>query len=142
VTVVVDASVWVSRLVPQDVHHVASRHWLEQYVAEGGLLVAPALLLAEVAGAISRRTGEPRLAHRAVDHLLRVPALRIVPVEHRLGEAAGRLAADLGLRGADALYVATAYQLQIPLVTWDREQQEKAGTVIAVRTPETAGLAL
>jgi predicted nucleic acid-binding protein len=28
--VVVDASVWVSRLVPQDAHHEASKRWLEE----------------------------------------------------------------------------------------------------------------
>ena len=28
--VVVDASVWVSRLIPADTHHVVSRVWLEQ----------------------------------------------------------------------------------------------------------------
>lgn len=36
---VVDASVVVSRLVPHDVHHEASRRWLSRHVAEGGLLV-------------------------------------------------------------------------------------------------------
>ena len=52
---------------PKDPHHQASRHWLEQYVASGDLLVAPMLFLAEVAGAISRGTGEPDLARRAVE---------------------------------------------------------------------------
>ena len=33
---VVDASVWVSRLVPQDVHHEASRGWLAHHLARGG----------------------------------------------------------------------------------------------------------
>ncbi len=30
--IVVDASVWVSRLVPQDVHHELTRQWLERYI--------------------------------------------------------------------------------------------------------------
>lgn len=41
---VVDASVVVSRLVPHDVHHEASRRWLARHVAGGGLVIAPALL--------------------------------------------------------------------------------------------------
>jgi len=68
---VVDASVWVSRLVPQDVHHFASRRYLEERAAAGDPLVAPALLLAEVAGAIARRTGAPELGRRALEGLLR-----------------------------------------------------------------------
>ncbi|MCX8068333.1 MAG: PIN domain-containing protein [Anaerolineae bacterium] len=95
---VVDASVWVSRLVPQDIHYGASRRWLEARVAAGDLLVAPVLLLAEVAGAIARRTGAPELGHRAVEGSLRVPNLRLVSLDRRLGREMARLAADLRLR--------------------------------------------
>jgi hypothetical protein len=49
---VVDASVVVSNLVPHDVHHAASRAWLTRHIGDGGLVVAPALLLPEIAGAI------------------------------------------------------------------------------------------
>ena len=63
---VVDASVVVSALVSHDAHHEVSRRWLARHVEGGGLVIAPALLLPEVAGAIARRTGEPRLASNAV----------------------------------------------------------------------------
>lgn len=132
---VVDASVWVSRLVPRDVHHAATHEWLEQQVAREGLFVAPVLVLAEVAGAISRRTGRPRLARRAIVVLLRVPGLRLVSIDTRVGRTAARLAADLALRGADAVYVAVADHLSIPLITWDGEQRERATRLIAVRSP-------
>ena len=132
---VVDASVWVSRLVASDVNHSSSRRWLERYEAKGGRLVAPVILLAEISGAISRRTNSAWLGRQSLESLLRIRALRLVTVDRRLGEAAARLGADLGLRGADALYVAVAHRLRIPLVTWDREQQEKASTVITVELP-------
>jgi predicted nucleic acid-binding protein len=138
--IVVDASVWVSRLVPQDVYHVSSRRWLEQYTAGGGRSVAPVLLLAEVAGAIARRTGQTDLAHQAVNDLFRLRALRIVPIDRRLGRLAAQLAADLSLRGADATYVAIAQYLNIPLITWDGDQQAKAGKTIKVYTPDTLSL--
>jgi predicted nucleic acid-binding protein len=134
---VVDASVWVGRLVPQDVHYEASRRWLEAYAAQGGRLISPILLLAEVAGAIARRTGDAELAERAVEQVLRVPRLGLVPTDPRLGRMAAQVAADLGLKGADAVYVALAHHLKAPLVTWDRQQCEKAGPRIAVYTPDT-----
>jgi len=135
-TVVVDASVWVSRLVPQDVHHEASRRWFEAFTADCGRVVAPVLLLPEIAGAISRRTGAPDLARRAVQQLQRMRSLRLVALDRRLGQAASQLAADLGLRGADATYVAIADQLKIPLLTWDNEHVEKAGKRITVQIPD------
>jgi predicted nucleic acid-binding protein len=132
---VVDASVVVSRLVGHDVHHEASRRWLTRHVAEGGLVVAPALLLPEVAGAVARRTTEPRLAQRAVAAVLRLPALRLVVVDESLARLAARLAARFRLRGADAVYVAVAARLRLPLVTWDVEQRERAAPLVAVTRP-------
>lgn len=136
---VVDASVWVSRLVPQDVHHAASRRWLDEQAAGGDLVISPTLLLAEVAGALSRRTGQSDLAHQAVQLLLRLTELRLVPLDDRLGRSAAQLAAEIGLRGADAVYVATAHHLNVPLVTLDREQQVRAGRLVEVRSPGQRG---
>jgi predicted nucleic acid-binding protein len=133
---VVDASVVVSHLVPHDVHHAASRAWLTRHLSEGGLVIAPALLLPEIAGAVARRTGAPRLAQRAVEAVLRLPALRLVPVDDVLARRAAVLAGRLRLRGADAVYIATAATLRQPLVTWDAEQRDRAARVIQVMVPE------
>jgi predicted nucleic acid-binding protein len=133
---VVDASVWVSRLVPADAHHAATVDWFARQEEAASLLVVPALMPAEVAGAIARRTRDGRLARRVVERLLRLPTLRLVTLDRRLAERAAVLAADLGLRGADAPYVAVADRLGLPLVTWDREQRERAGR--AVRTVTAA----
>ncbi len=133
---IVDASVVVSRLVLHDVHHEASRRWLARHVAGGGLVIAPALLLPEVAGAVARRTGKPRLARRAVEAVLRLPGLRLIPVDEALARTAARLAGRLRLRGADALYVATAADLGLALVTWDTEQRERAARLVEVLVPD------
>ena len=74
---VVDASVWVARLVPQDAFHASVRNLMDASLLEGAELLAPALLLAETAGAISRRTGDARLAAQAVEHLEHLPGLRL-----------------------------------------------------------------
>ncbi|RLC76512.1 MAG: VapC toxin family PIN domain ribonuclease [Chloroflexi bacterium] len=135
---VVDASVWVSRFVREDSYHEASRDWLEKALFRGKRLVAPGILLPEVAGALARRTDRPDLAQQVVATLERLPTLRLVPVGKELAELAADLAAELRLRGADALYVAVAYRLRIPLITWDREQKERSGKVIVALTPEEA----
>src|SRR5712691_948952 len=101
---VVDASVWVAALVPGDVHHTACRDWLAAELTAGTTLVIPAHALAEVAGAVARRTGRPADGQQAVATILAVPELQIVPINDALARAAAQLAADYLLRGADAIY--------------------------------------
>lgn len=131
---VVDASVWVSRFVTQDSNHRASYEWLDRHLGNGGI-VAPMIMLSEVAGPIARQTGDPSVAHAALGAMLRMPGLRLVPVDRQLGHSAAGLAADLRLRGADAIYVALALSLSLPLVTWDRQQHARATAAIRVSTP-------
>lgn len=134
--VVVDASVWVSSLRQQDVNHNASRLWLEKYTTLGGLLIAPTLLLIEVAAAISRRTGDSTLAHEAVSVLRAARSIQFLPMDAALVKAATNVAAALQLRAGDAIYVAVAHELNIPLISWDKEQIQKASTNIVTYAPD------
>lgn len=131
---VVDASVWVSSFLPRDVNHGPSRRWIEHTLAND-MVVSPGLLLAEVTGALSRRTGQTGLSNRASELLQRHPNSRLTIIEVALAVFAAEIAADLRLRGADALYVALAARLDVPLVTWDNEQRERGSSQIATLTP-------
>jgi len=132
---VVDASVLVSSFLPHDVHHGTSRGWLARHVDEGGLVLAPTLLSAELAGAVARRSGSSRLGRRAVDAILRLPTLRLIALDEPLSLAAAILAARLRIRGSDAVYIATAALLRVPLVTWDTEQRDRAARIVNVMSP-------
>ena len=134
--IVTDATVWVSHLIAQEIHHAVSRRWLTAVVHSSTVIAAPALLLAEVGGAIARRTGDANLGHQAVKHILSTPNLRLVYTDSALGMLAADLAADQRLRGADALYVAVAQRLKIPLVSWDQEQVARASGAITVYMPD------
>src|SRR5438105_7719556 len=112
--VVIDASVLVSWLVTSDANHEASRTWFESYKAKGGLLVAPALLVIEIASAIARPTRQPELAKAAILRLNAIRTLRLVPVGPTLARAAVNVAADLQLRAGDTTYVAVAQKLNLP----------------------------
>ncbi|MEZ4592457.1 MAG: type II toxin-antitoxin system VapC family toxin [Chloroflexota bacterium] len=133
--IVTDASVWVSHLIAQEIHHAASREWLTAVVRSGTLIAAPALLLAEVGGAIARRTGDEKLGHQAVNHILSTPNLRLVYTDAELGNLAAKLAVEQKLRGADALYTAVALRLKIPLVSWDQEQIARAAAIVTAYQP-------
>ncbi len=103
----------------------------------GGTIVVPALLIPEVAGALARRSGSAERGQRAIAGLMSNPVLR-VHASDELAEAAGAIAATHRLRGADAVYVALAAHLGVPLVTWDQEQIERTADVISALTPATA----
>lgn len=134
-TVVLDASVWVSWFIVWDANYNASRLWMERYITAGGQLVAPAFLLIEVAAAISRRTRQPTVARRIIRNLYGVPAMHFRSPDPPLFWATVEVAADLQLRAGDAIYVALAHQLNIPLVSWDREQLERARSLTTTYTP-------
>lgn len=134
--IVIDASVWVSHLQPQDVHHDASHSWLERYAATGNLLIASSFLMLEVAAAISRGTGDSSMGSEAVKALQSFPAMYFISLDAALMLNAIDVATNLQLRAGDAIYVALAHQLNIPLISWDKEQLQKASVLIKAYTPE------
>lgn len=131
---VVDASVWVSVFVPLDGFHAASAGWIAAQQEAGRLLLAPALLLPEVAGSVARRIG-PASGRAAMVWLAQAPVLRLLRLERTLAREIARIAADLRLRGSDACYVAVAQRHGVPPVTWDDEQRQRAGAVTLDEVP-------
>jgi predicted nucleic acid-binding protein len=132
---VVDASVWTAYFMDDDVYNVASRTWVTARLQLGDELAGPDLLLVEVAAAIARRSGRAAPTEAAVANLLASPQVRFVPTDEAQRDAAAQLAVNLRLRGADAVYVAVAQQLGVPLITWDQEQLTRAAPAVTVRTP-------
>ncbi len=133
---VVDASVLVSVYHAPDAFHQPSVAWLQQYIRSGAIIVVPLLVLSEVAGSIARQTSAPQQGHEAVRQLRALPNLVLVPIDERLATLSAQLAADLRLKGADAIYVAVAAQLDLPLISWDREQIERGGRLITALRPD------
>ncbi|MBI2942271.1 MAG: type II toxin-antitoxin system VapC family toxin [Chloroflexi bacterium] len=135
IMVVTDASLWVSVLLPEDMHHAASRAWLMEHTHASQPLIAPWILPAEVAGAIARRTGQPSLGARALEQLSNAPGIQLLPVDELVGRLAAQLAVQLSLKGADAVYVAVAYRTGVPLVTWDAQQRQRASGIVPTLSP-------
>jgi len=134
--VVVDASVWVSRLVEGDEFHIPVKGWMNSQREQDATFVSPSLLLAEVGGVISRVTGKPELGLNAIQKIENLPDVRIVDMDKALMDDASRIAAKYGLRGADSVYVAVASTLKIPLVTFDVDQRERGSKLVdAIEIP-------
>ena len=75
------------------------------------------------------------LGRQSVQEMLRIPGLRLVALDGDLAREAADLAAEARLHGADAVYAATARALNLPLFTWDQDQEERARPFVRVWRP-------
>ena len=132
---VIDASVYVALVNAHEKEHASSWAWFEQARAAGESFVAPVILLAEVAAALSRGMGDPTLAHRVVQQLAHAEVVELIPITMAMAEQAAEIAAEHRIRGCDALYVALADQLSDTLVTLDRQQLERGAALVTIRAP-------
>lgn len=132
---VLDASVFISWIVAHDTKHRVTRVWFEAYVSSGRSVAGPTLLPVEIAGAVARQTNNSSLATKAVDILYRLPGLRLVFLDGEVTRVATELAAELRLRGADAVYAAVAHKLRSPLINWDKEMLKRCANTIETSTP-------
>lgn len=111
---------------------LAAELWSSPYAAASSLLAYPegraALAAARRGGRLGRQGYERAVAE--FESLL--PELVTVGVDEQLVRVAGDHAADLGLRGYDAVHLATALSLseeEVAVVTWDEDLGRAAGSV-------------
>ncbi len=132
---VIDASVYVALFDRDDPEHRACQSWFSAAAKAGDLVLAPCLILSEVAAAVSRGRNDAVLAARIVSLLENSAIVRLVPVSCELASRAARIAADQRIRGADAIYVALAQQVDDKLVTLDRQQLQRGAAVVVTQRP-------
>jgi len=132
---VLDASVYVALINSEEADHQVSWAWFQRAVSYREPIVAPTILLAEVAAAISRGQGDLELALRVTQRLQKSRIIELIPVSHTLGQQAASIAANYRIRGCDAIYVALARQLGEALVTLDQQQLARGAVVVSTRRP-------
>lgn len=129
--ITVDASVWIGFLDRNDPFHSASDSLLQRLQASSTPYYSPEFAALEIACALARRQRDAQAGRTAASLLRRNSRLQLVDTA-RLLPIAEEFGCRLFLRGADALYAATAHLTSTPLVTWDRELIERTGAL----TPE------
>lgn len=109
--------------------------WMTAAALEEEPIVAPVILLPEVAAALARAAIDDPSPMAVVELLRGRRLLELFPVDEKIASRAAVIAATLQINGADAVYVALADQLAIPLITFDRQQLERGGRLVTTRTP-------
>ncbi len=137
-TYTIDASVFVNAFNPAEAGHVESQRLLAQFRAQATPLIAPTLVLPEVAAAIRRGRADEDLARRFAAALSRLPHLVLVSLDQILAQQAGEIAAQYSLRGSDAVYTAVALHFGSTLITMDQEQLTRVAGALTTRTPAEA----
>lgn len=134
-TCVVDASVWISTVLPDDRFHAISKAWLADQTSPTRGVHLPTFALVEIGGAIARISNNASRARAVLAQIEQIHALRLHDLDAALANEARDIAIDLRLRGADSVYVTLAARLNVPLVTWDNEVLDRAASRITVFTP-------
>jgi predicted nucleic acid-binding protein len=125
----VDANCWIATFDPLDAFHTPSRELFQRLADREVHIEAPEIVLLEVGCAVARRHRDPAQGVRAISVMQRNPLLRLFPHSEQLLAEAMRLGTQQYLRGADALYAATAHLTGSTLVTWDNELIQRAGAI-------------
>ena len=134
--ITIDSSVFVSRARPQELGHPESVEFLKWVRAVRPRLFIPTLAVPEVAAALTRTGSDPEVAQRYALAIGQLPNTVLVALDDGLARQAAALAAQHKLRGADAVFVASAALFASELVTLDSEQLERGASVVQTLTPK------
>lgn len=137
-----DANIFARDFDPRDPDYAVCHALLDRLGQATTPVVMPLIILPEVGGAISRTFGDPIRARVYVDQLRSLPTATFVPLDMTLAQEAAEIAADYGLRGMNAIYVATARNAGTALVTLDDDVRRRVAAIITVQTPAEALSAL
>lgn len=132
---VLDASVAVAAVRPNEPSHLSARARVDAVLTGRDEIVVPALFVIEVTSALARRAAWPLPQIAAYVESLIAPPCRVVTIGVRRAHAAAKLAATTRLRAADAMYVWLASTEGLVLVSSDDEILQRGIAACQVQAP-------
>jgi predicted nucleic acid-binding protein len=141
----IDSSVFVSAARRSEIGNAESTTFLAWVRESHPRLFLPTLLMAEVASALSRTGTAAGLAQQYALAIGQLPNTVLVALDEGLARQAAAFGAQHRLRGADAVFLASAALFAAELVTLDREQLQRGSSIVQTLSPghflKTAGTA-
>ena len=133
--IVIDASVWLSAILPADVHYQYTVPWKHRVEVSGEPIAVPAHFPAEVAGVLSRTGSDHSFIADTLDQIGSERLFTIYPISAAFGRLCAEMASLAAVRGSDAIYLALAQFLDVPMLTWDKQQRERGAMFCRTMTP-------
>lgn len=134
----IDASVYVNASDSREEGQEESEQFLHHILYRAIPVVAPTLVITEVAAAIGRGRGDLLLAQNIAQRISNLSNITFVDLNKRLALLSANIAAEYRLRGSDAVYAAVALYAHTTLVTRDKEQIHRLNPLMQVLTPTEA----
>jgi len=131
----IDASVIVNSLMEKESYCSQSKAFLNMVQEKGIRIFLPEIVIPEITSGIFRATKDENFTFQFTKNLRSILNFSFVSVDSRLADLASWVICKTGLKGADAIYVALAFDYNLELITLDKEQLEKAEKLIKVRRP-------
>jgi predicted nucleic acid-binding protein len=125
---VIDSCVFISAFCEADPKHAEAQKIMEKIIEGKIKAVIPTLALPEVCGVIRRLTGSVNFANEVKKEMEKWINEGLLKVEEltkaRMKESAN-IAIQLGVKGADAVFIQLARELNTQLMTFDEEIKRK-----------------
>jgi len=121
--VVIDASVWVSRLKTDDKFHEHAKNIFASLATSEETICIPATAFTEVAGVIKRTMKDDNVASGAVYYMKNMK-LNVFANFDKLETIATNIAIKYSVKGMDAYYLAVAELTRSKLYTFDKQQED------------------
>lgn len=134
-SLVIDANIFVAASLVEDKFHQTSTDFLLEVRVHGSVIYEPVLILAEVAGVISRVRKDHRYGDVAALRIEHFPKTRLRIADGPFARRAARLASRHALSGADAHYLAVAAEFGSTLVTLDEALLSLDPQIVVAMTP-------
>ena len=130
---ILDSSVFVAALRKDEKSYPEALRLFQQIKDGKHIAIEPYSVLVEVVAALRRRTNSNLLANRVKNDFLNIGSLVFVDIDSTIAEKAADLAADIGVRGMDAIVIQVAREYNAPMVSMDMEMVEKAKQVVEIK---------
>ena len=131
--ITIDSSILVAALRKDEKQHEKCLALLGKIKNGEYVAIEPYSVLVEVVAAIRRRTGSKDISVKVKNYLLRIESLNFFDIDSVAAERATDIAADIGVRGMDAIVIQVAREQNTSLVSLDEEMIEKAKSVVNIK---------
>lgn len=125
--VIVDSNVFVSLYFEKEKFHEKSKEFHEKILLKEVEPVSSVLILPEICGGISRKTGKDkaREVRSEIESLVKREILKLEEINSRRMDLASDSAIEFQIRGADSIFISLSKEFNLPLFTFDEELKKK-----------------
>lgn len=136
--IVVDSSVFLSALIPEDVFHTQSVRFFSHLEENKIPILIPILVLMEVMQVGYKKMKDPQLLHSWMLTFTRLndaKGLRMIPLEAMFFSNFLKFHVSFPLKTSDAIVSVTAAMENLPLISWDKQLVKASRHLVEAHTP-------